>query len=243
MKIHLITPVTTQGIRTLDELENLAEPGLEFGHSLLDQGPPSIESHTDEMLAVPGTLAKAIAAQAAGADAIIIDCMGDPGLQAVREVVSVPVLGPAETSMHLAAMLGHRFSIVTVLDSVKPLLANLALTYGVAGKLASIRAIGIPVLELVDRIEEVNAGLVREAVGAIENDDAHVIVLGCTGFLGCADQIARGLAERGIVAPVIDPIPATVCVAQALVKAKLRHSPITYPQSSVQRREGQLAIK
>src|SRR3546814_4706331 len=81
-------------------------------------------------------------------DAVIIDCMGDPGLKAAREVVSIPVLGPSETAMHLAAMLGHRFSIVTVLDSVVPMIDNLAKLYGMADKLASIRVIDIPVLDL-----------------------------------------------------------------------------------------------
>ena len=59
-------------------------------------------------------------------DAVVIDCMGDPALGAAREATSIPVLGPAQTSMHLAALLAHSFSIVTVLDSVVPLLEDLA---------------------------------------------------------------------------------------------------------------------
>ena len=36
---------------------------------------------------------------------MIIDCMLDPGLPAVREKVTIPVIGPGQTAMHLAAML------------------------------------------------------------------------------------------------------------------------------------------
>ncbi|ACG78818.1 Asp/Glu racemase [Phenylobacterium zucineum HLK1] len=226
--IHLITPVTTRGIRDLKEIAHLESPSLSFTHSLLDRGPSSIESEFDEALAVPDTIVRAIEAEQAGADAIIIDCMGDPGLKAAREVVKIPVLGPSETSMHLAAMLGQKFSVVTVLNSVKPMLANLARVYGVYEKLASILVVDIPVLELEQRFAEVQSALANSALQAVERDGADVIVLGCTGFLGCAAAIEEHLQSAGHDIPVIDPIPATVCVAEAVAKAGLRHSKRTY---------------
>lgn len=226
--IHLITPVTTRGIRNLDEIAHLTGPDLSFTHSLLDRGPPSIESEYDEALAVPDTIIRAIEAERAGADAIIIDCMGDPGLKPAREVVKIPVLGPAESSMHLAAMLGQKFSVVTVLNSVRPMLTNLARIYGVHEKLASILVVDVPVLELEARFAEVQQRLAETALLAVERDGADVIVLGCTGFLGCADAISRHLAANGYDIPVIDPIPATACMAEAVVKAGLRHSKRTY---------------
>ncbi|WP_246263211.1 aspartate/glutamate racemase family protein [Parasphingopyxis algicola] len=228
--IHIITPVITEGIRSLDDVAPLAGKDLHFTHSLLEKGPSSIESEVDEALAVPGIMQAALAAEESGADAVIIDCMGDPGLKAARELVRIPVLGPAETSMHLAAMLGHKFSIVTVLDSVRPLLDDLARVYAVHDKLASIRVINIPVLEIEQRIAEVQDCLAEIALAAVEQDGADVIVLGCTGFLGCADAITERLESRGYSVPVIDPVPATVCVAQALVKAGLTHSSKTYPK-------------
>lgn len=227
-KIHIITPIITQGIRNLDDVAYLAGPELEFAHSLLDRGPSSIECEFDEALAVPDTIAKAVAAEKAGAHAVVIDCMGDPGLKPVREALSIPVFGPAESSMHLAAMLGHRFSVVTVLDSVRPMLENLAKVYAVSDKLASVLVVDIPVLELEARMGELQGRLADCAIAAVERDGADVIVLGCTGFLGCAQAIADALAARGHQVPVIDPIPATVCVAQAVVKAGLTHSKRTY---------------
>lgn len=226
--IHLITPITTRGIRNLDEIAHLSSPQLRFTHSLLDRGPPSIECEYDEALAVPDTILQAIAAERAGADAIVIDCMGDPGLKPCREVVKIPVLGPAECSMHLAAMLGQKFSIVTVLNSVKPMLGNLTRVYSVSEKLASILVVDIPVLEIEARFAELQLRLAETALLAVERDGADVIVLGCTGFLGCAAAIEEYLGNAGYDIPVIDPIPATVCVAEAIVKAGLRHSKRTY---------------
>ena len=104
MRVHLITPVITEGIRTLDDVAPLMRDDLVITQSLLATGPASIECEFDEAMAVPGLVVEAIRAERAGADAIVIDCMGDPGLKAAREVVSIPVLGPAQTAMHLAAI-------------------------------------------------------------------------------------------------------------------------------------------
>lgn len=228
LDIRLITPVTTTGLRDLAEIAHLESADIGFSHSLIDIGPPSIESEFDEALAVPGTLAKALEAERAGVDAIIIDCMGDPGLKPARELVKVPVFGPCETSMHVAAMLGHRFSVVTVLESVRPMLSNLAKIYGVSEKLASVEVVDIPVLELMERLAEVQQGLADKALHAVRHDHADAIILGCTGFLGCADRISRHLLDHGYDVPVIDPIPTTVMVAAGIARVGLRHSKKTY---------------
>jgi len=228
MRVHLITPVITEGIRTLDDVAPLMRDDLVITQSLLATGPASIECEFDEAMAVPGLVVEAIRAERAGADAIVIDCMGDPGLKAAREVVSIPVLGPAQTAMHLAAMLGHRFSVVTVLDSVVPMIENLAKVYGVDEKLSSVRVIDIPVLELETEPERLTTELAQASLAAVEQDGAHAIVLGCTGFLGCAEAIAATLRTHGHVLPVIDPVPATVCMADGMVRAGLAHSKRTY---------------
>ena len=228
MRIHLITPVITEGIRTLDDVAPLMRNDLVITQSLLATGPASIECEFDEAMAVPGLVVEAIRAERSGADAIVIDCMGDPGLKAAREVVSIPVLGPAQTAMHLAAMLGHRFSVVTVLDSVVPMIENLAKVYGVSEKLASVRVIDIPVLELEAAPERLTTELAQASLAAVEQDGAHAIVMGCTGFLGCAEAISATLRTHGHVLPVIDPVPATVCMADGLVRAGLAHSKRTF---------------
>jgi len=230
MRIHIVTPITVAGLRSLDDVAHLTHPGLTITHSILESGPPSIESEYDEAHAIPATIAEAIRAERSGADAVIVDCMADPGVKAAREMLSIPVLGPGETSMHLAAMLGQRFGYVTVLNAVKPMIRNLARTSGVYEKLASLKVVDIPVLELEPRIGEARQRLGECALEAIEQDDADAIILGCTGFLGCASAIESYLGERGYKVPVIDPIPATVCIAEGVVRAGLSHSKIAFPQ-------------
>lgn len=229
MIIELITPIITRGVRTLDDVRPLERPDLKITHSLLDRGPSSIESRLDEALAVPDTVRIAAEAEANGADAIMIDCMGDPGLHACREVVSVPVLGAGQTAMHLANMLGSRFAFITVLDRLKPLVDDLVAGYGLSEKYASFRAVDIPVLEISRDIDSLNAALTEQAIISIESDGADIIVLGCTGFLGCAEAMQSALQQTGLDVPVIDPVPATLHMAEALVKSGLSQSKRAYP--------------
>lgn len=229
MHIRVVTPITTPGFTAASDFEPLARPDTTVSQLEIEAGPASIESHFDEALALPDTIAKILAAAREGVDAVVIDCMGDPGMEAGREATDILVLGPAQTAMHLAALLGHRFSIVTVLDAVVPLLEDLAGKYGLAGKLCSVRSVDIPVLELDDHARLVGA-LADESVKAIVEDGAHAIVFGCTGMRGCAAGLKATLAQRGYPGiPVIDPVVATFKIAEALVDLGLTPSQRTYP--------------
>lgn len=234
-RIELITPIITKGIRNLDEVIPYMRPDLTITHSLIEQGPASIESEFDEALSVPDTIRKAIDAEQRGANAIIIDCMGDPGLHACREAVTIPVVGPGQTAMHVAALLGHRFSFITVLDRLRAMVGKLVASYGLAETYASFRAVDIPVLDIGHDLQSLNAALAREAIAAVRQDQADVIILGCTGFLGCASAMRASLLEADCDVPVIDPIPLAVQMADALVKTGLSHSKRTYPAPGAKR--------
>jgi allantoin racemase len=236
--IELITPVITEGIRTLDEVQPFERSDLTITHCLIETGPASIESEFDEALCVPDTIRRAIEAERRGANAIIIDCMGDPGLAACREAVTVPVIGPAQTAMHVASMLGHRFAFITVLQRLRAVIDKLVAGYGLNDTYGSFRAVDIPVLEIEKDPGTLQKALAREAIAAVKEDHVDAIVLGCTGFLGCASAMRRSLLEAGFDVPVIDPIPLAVQMADALVKTGLSHSKHAYPQPGKKKIKG-----
>lgn len=231
MRIRVVVPLTTKEFEamTLEELSPAARPDTELSVVCLDKGPASIESAYEEALAVPDTVAKIVEAEKDGVDAVISDCMGDPGVEEGREMVSIPVIGPAETSLHIAAMLGHRFSVVTVLDRLIPFFDHHASKTGLTEHMASVRSVNIPVLELDDQARLLKA-LIDESVKAVREDGAHVIIFGCTGLAGLAKGVEEGLREQGISdVPVIDPAILAVKIAEALVEMGLSHSKRTYP--------------
>lgn len=239
LNLHVVVPVTGMSMRSKADFAVGLGPDVTVTWSRIETGPASIESDFDEALAVPDTIAKARAAAEAGADAVVIDCMGDPGLQAARELLAVPVLGPAQTSMHVAAMLGHRFSVLTVLDQLVRIDEERAARYGLIDRLASVRSVNIPVLDLEHDGDRLISSLTEQGLRAIHDDGAHVLIFGCTGMMGFAGRLVAALAEHGVQdIPVIDPIPTTLHVAAALARSGLSHSKRTYPYPPVKDRPG-----
>ncbi len=207
-------------------LQGWAVPGCEVAVVDLEEGPLSIESMAEEYLAVPGLLRRVAEAEREGWDAALVGCYGDPGLDACREIVRMPVLGPGECSMLVAASLSHRFSIVTVVETIVRPLEKLAVAVGVGSKLASVREAGVPVLELASDPDASYRRMIAASKEALAKDGADTLVLGCMSmaFLGVADRMQ---VELGV--PVINPALVTLKFAEMLVQAGLSHSKIAYP--------------
>lgn len=179
-------------------------------------GPPSIESHYDEAMSVPGLLAAIQRGEQAGVDGYVIACFGDPGLDAARELAAGPVIGIAEAAMHTASHLGRGFSIVTTLGRTIGRAAELAQRYGMSHFCRGYHACEIPVLDL--ETDPTALKLVTEACrDAVEADGSDAIVLGCAGM---ADMCAHISAEIGV--PVVDGVTAATLTVQSLVRMGLR---------------------
>lgn len=166
-------------------------------------------------------------AQNDGCDGVISLCFADPGVKAAREVLNIPVVGAGESSMLFASLLAKSYSVVTVLPNVISMIENVSKTVGVNGKLASVRYVDIPVLELVDKEKMLNA-LFEEMVKAIEIDKAHALVLGCTGMMGVASALQNKLREHGYDVPVIDPSFAAAKIVGSLISMNVKQSRLTY---------------
>lgn len=234
VKILYIVPgimaQTDLGIKELERrkkiLQSHAQKDTLISITDVEKGPRSIESSYEEYLSVPETVKKAVQAEKDGCDGMILGCFGDPGLDALRELVGIPVVGPGETAMHVASMLGRRFSVVTVLDSVVPSLERLAKVVGLDQKLASVRAVNIPVLELGQDTVSTTGRLIEESQKAIREDKADVVVLGCMSmaFMGVSEMMQESLGV-----PVVNPAFVSLKVLEGLVNSGLTHSKKAYP--------------
>jgi len=196
--------------------------------SALEYGAASIESAYDEYINAPYILQKVKWAEKEGYNAVIIDCFGDPALDAAREIVDIPVIGANHASTFLAAQIGHRFSIINILPETEPTIITLLRKYGLLQYLASIETINMTVIELKKKPEET----IERVVAASENayrKGAHVVVLGCTGMSLIAEQVRRKLLEKKLKVLVIDPLKAAVFTAITWVLMGLSHSKVAYP--------------
>ncbi len=184
-----------------------------------DRGPVSIESAYDEALAAPPTLELVRWANEEGFDAVVLACFSDPGLDAAKEISDIPVVGIEEATLHMAAMLGHRFSIMTGMKRRVPTREWHTVLRGVDKFYASSPALEMSVLEMDSNPAKSKARILELARKAVDEDRAEVIVLGCAGLAGYSADIER---ELGVV--VLDPTSVAFKIAEAMADLGLHHS-------------------
>ena len=197
---------------------------VEIQTVFLDKGLASIENAYDEAINTPFVLEKVKWSEEQGSNAVTIDCMGDVGLGASRELVNIPVVGACESSVHLASMLGKRFSVINILPETASLIRDNIRKYGLEVNLISMRTINIPVLELERDIERTLLVASEAAEKAVVEDGAGAIVLGCTGMAGLAESIYGSLKEKGYDVPVLDPLRVAINTAIMIVLLGVRQS-------------------
>ncbi|MEZ2294921.1 aspartate/glutamate racemase family protein [Variovorax sp. RCC_210] len=221
MRIKLINPNTTWSMTEKIGAcaRAVAHAGTEIVAVSPAMGPVSIESHYDEALAVPGLLQEIAAGERDGVDGYVIACFGDPGLKAARELARGPVVGIAEAAMHLASMIGSRFSVVTTLGRTIGQAWHLAEIYGMERFCANVRACELPVLELEEPGSNARERIVEECRRALEEDGSDCIVLGCAGMTDLCAHI-----ESVLGVPVIDGVAAGTKLIESLVTLRLRTS-------------------
>lgn len=225
INVHVITPIISTGFRNDGPLRAACPQGCTLVTRYLQHGPASVESAVDEVLAAPGVVDAALMAETEGADALVIDCMLDPGLDAAREATAVPVIGCGEAALRAAADIGP-FAIVTVLARQARAFGELARRHDLGEALRSVRGIGVPVLELDRNPEAAIAATIREARSAVAEDGARAIVFGCTGMLGFGGPVEAALEGA---ARVIDPLPLAVERACEAARAGQTTDKAAYP--------------
>lgn len=219
MRILVINPNTTASMtdKIRDTARAVAAPGTEILALNPAAGPVSIEGHYDEAFCLPGLLEETRKGVAAGADAVVVACFDDPGLDACREIVDVPVVGICEAAMAAASMVGHGFAVVSTLERAIPIIEALALKYGFERHCKRVRAASIPVLALEEEGGGAAAKVREQVLVAIDEDGAEAVLLGCAGMTDLADALTE---ETGV--PVIDGVAAAVKFAEALVGLGLK---------------------
>ena len=143
---------------------------------------------------------------AARADAVVVACASDPGLDAVRALTASPVFGIFRCAVALALARADRFGVVALVDASIARHALALRAMGVEHRLAGERALNVSMDELLDPVAA-RARLI-EATCAVVREGAQAVVLGCTGMAA-----HRAAIEAACGVPVIEPCRAGVAVA------------------------------
>ncbi|MBL6945259.1 MAG: aspartate/glutamate racemase family protein [Rhodospirillales bacterium] len=219
MRLLVINPNTTASMtqKIGAAARQVAAPGTEIVAINPDHGPASIEGYFDEALSLAGLIS--VVQENPDADAIILACFDDTGLDALRCMTDAPVLGVGEAAFHMASMLAGKFSVVTTLSrSIGAIEHNLT-KYGLASRCAKVRASDVPVLDLETNSGDARARINAEIAHAIDEDRAEAIVLGCAGMADLAGALS---VEHGL--PVLDGVACAVSLCESMVRLGLHTS-------------------
>jgi len=204
-------------------IEAVARPGTTVDLTHLPEGYFSMP--TGEYAAAYnaiGMIQNAYIAEKKGYDAFLIGCTSDPGLQAARALLSIPVLAAMESAAHLASMLGNKFSIIAFRPGARGIIENLIRGYRLGDKLASVRC--HPAFTEQSSFDMMFGGdeeqrkfvelVIAEMRKAVKEDGAEALILGCT--ISATVLTMHGIHEID-GAPVIDSIAAEIKMAETLV--------------------------
>jgi allantoin racemase len=146
-------------------------------------------------------------------DAVVLACFGDPGLAALKEISTVPVVGMAEASILQACTLGSRFSIVTGGERWKPMLEEYVAMQGLGARLASVRAVTPTGADIARDPKSAMALLAEDCAACVREDGAEVIILGGAGLAGLAAKL-----KSAVDVPLLDGVACALSMAEALAQ-------------------------
>jgi allantoin racemase len=205
-----------------DSLKAILRPETQLEMFVASSGVPYIESSLEFYLSEAAVARKCVEIAQLGYDAIAGTAFLDNGL--ARELVEIPVVGPAKTSLYLAATLAHKFAVIMARGDLAKHVWAFAKVIGVADRIVAIPTLACSVTDFLrdeSRAVEMAAGMGKKLM---DEQGAEALVLGCGATTGLAPQLSKAL---GI--PVLDPGRTAVKFAEMLVDLGLSHSKKAYP--------------
>ncbi|MDQ1078556.1 aspartate/glutamate racemase family protein [Pseudoroseomonas cervicalis] len=207
-RILVINPNSSQSCTDgiAESLRAFAAPGRPVFETVsLPGGPPAIASWRD-WYGVAEPLCRLV--ETSPADAYILACVSDPGLEAVRSVTPKPVFGPFRSAVAAALARAERFGVIAFVDASKARQRRALQAMGAEARLAASIALNLPMEVLTDPMAA--RGALCDTARALVAEGAEVVILGCAGMAG-----HRAAVEDAAGVPVIEPCQAAA--AQALL--------------------------
>ena len=182
-------------------------------------------------------------------NAIILLGGGEPGFMESREIArqyGIPVTSCAFSQMHIASMLGNKFSIIDFTEVHNMFYYELVVRHRFTNHCASIRNINFyharPGMDedestidqerdkaLRGEPSEAVERAVNEAVAAIQEDGAEVITFGCSDVFWLQPFLEKRLGDLGWEIPVLEGYSSAIALARMFVDLGVDASGLRFP--------------
>lgn len=182
------------------------------------------------ILETPALVKKAIEAEALGFDAVLQSNTFDPGVEASRLAVRIPVIGLLRASLHFTASICDRFGLIVPLPTHMPHTLRLVQSYGMAGFVSGIKTIGLYDTGDLSGYHDVVIERTLKVGKELVDDGAQAIIpLGGKIY---PYAVTPEELEPHLGVPVINTKAVGVSYAELMVRSKIAHSEKAYPWSS-----------
>jgi allantoin racemase len=182
--------------------------GPEFEVASLSEGPAAIYDWRD-WHAVVDPLCRLIEREPA--DAYVIACASDPGIEAARATTRRPVFGVFRCAVAAAVARAERFGVIAIVDASTARHMAALRAMGLERRLAAEVALNVTMETLLQpqaaRARLIAAARECAALGA------ETVILGCTGMAH-----HRAAIEDAVGVPVIEPCQAAAGIALAAIQ-------------------------
>lgn len=212
MKILVLNPNTSQSVteKIAAVALNSASQDTELEIMTAPYGVPYIATRAEALIGGQVAL-EVLAEREHEFDAAVLAAFGDPGLGALREMMTIPIIGLAEASMLMAGPLGRNFSIVSFSSNLEAWYRECVEWNKMEHRLASIRMLDAPFTDIGSVQSELEDMLVDLAEKAVLEDNAEVIITAGAPLAGLATKV-----RSRISVPVVEGVAAAIKVAEAM---------------------------
>ncbi|MEH6582898.1 MAG: aspartate/glutamate racemase family protein [Halioglobus sp.] len=204
--------------------------GLAAGPVPSPENLPDYRNHYYAMLLASEVVKSVLAAEAEGADAVVVNCFDDPGVKEARAVASIPVFGICEPSLHFACQLGRDFgALVPDLPGQVSYLHWQVRDHGLHGRLLTngVRKENKPFVESQPESNdnpEVMAGRLKVDAEQLVREGADVVLVACGGLGAVCDRVGlHHITVDGRQVPMVTPLPVALKHTEMMLDLQRAH--------------------
>ena len=211
-RIGLIRVLTT-GDKDLLELHGKKVmsrfPELEVVSRCIPDQPEGIHDDATEQMAVPKVVNLAKEFESEGFDGILVSCAGDPAVNKLKDVLSIPVVGAGRTTACIALSFDLPIGVLGITDEVPTGMKEVLQDRMIAWAKPSGVTSTLDLMTTMGRSNTLNAA------EELKHKGVKVLALACTGMatIDVAPLIAK---ETGLI--VVDPLKAAAAALWTVLK-------------------------
>ena len=196
-RVKIITPIQVDGAdleRRRARYGERAAANTKIDVIGLNAGPCALETVEDIRASESAVFEQAIGLDLESCDALLVDCIFDPGVEALHEALPIPVFGPLRTALSQLPVIAPNFGMVTRAQGHGDVFRGLIEGYGFAEQLVAIRTLALP-YQQARKPENFDSAMRKALKAVVEEDGARAVVMGSTTMALAPDvaQVGGGI--------------------------------------------------